>query len=327
MSAPAVISPTVETPTLTVAPKKKRDPRMGLKTSATFATIFTILGHAVFGFEQSWAQVFVALLSGYSCAFLFEWVDARANGRVPEFAGGGKAKVVNFLLAPHMTSITISFLIYVNQRLWIMALACAIAIGSKYVLRVPQNGKLRHFMNPSNFAIAVVLYVFQWTGMLPWGYTVNLHGAWDWIVPGIIVMLGIRLNILFTGRIPTILSWLTSFVLFAWVRSMILGYPFTGQLVVLTGIPMVLFTLYMITDPQTSPSKLRSQILFGASIALAYSLLLMAHVQYTMFYSVATVCLLRGLWLFWSDLLDKIPIPQKGPPLVQEPVNLQGSTT
>lgn len=319
MSATAAVSPAANAPELTVVPKKKRDPRMGLKTSATFATIFTILGHTVFGFEQSWAQVFVALLSGYSCAFLFEWVDARANGRAPEFAGGGKAKVVNFLLAPHMTSITISFLIYVNQRLWIMALACALAIGSKYVLRVRLNGRLRHFMNPSNFAIAVILYVFQWTGMLPWAYTVNLHGAWDWAVPGIIVMLGIRLNILFTARIPTIVSWLLSFVAFAWLRSLVLGYPFVGQLVVLTGIPMVLFTLYMITDPQTSPSKFSSQIVFGSSIALAYSLLLMAHVQYTMFYSVAAVCLLRGAWLYWVDLSDKISIPQGRPPLVQEP--------
>jgi hypothetical protein len=319
-----MVSPIADAPALTVAPKKKRDPRMGLRTSATFATIFTILGHTVFGFEQSWAQVFVALLSGYSCAFLFEWVDARSNGRVPEFMGGGKWKVVNFLLAPHMTSITISFLIYTNERLWIMALACAIAIGSKYVLRVRVNGRLRHFMNPSNFAIAVVLYAFQWTGMLPWAYTVNLHGAWDWIVPAIIVMLGIRLNILFTGRIPTIVAWLTSFVVFAGLRSWYLGYPFTGQLVVLTGIPMVLFTLYMITDPQTSPAKRSSQILFGSGIALAYSLLLMAHVQYTMFYSVAAVCMVRGIWLYWDDLraTSSIRIPQGGAPLAQEPIKL-----
>ena len=246
------------------AVKKKPDPRMGLRTSATFATIFTILGHTVFGFEQSWAQVFVALISGYSCAFLFEWVDARANRRPPEFAGGGLGKVVNFLLAPHMTSITLSFLIYVNQRLWIMALAAAIAIGSKYVLRVRQNGRLRHFMNPSNLAIVIIVFVFQWTAMLPWSYTVDLHGAWDWIVPLIIVMLGMRLNILFTGRIPTIVSWLATFIALAALRSWYFDYPLAGQLVVLTGIPMVLFTLYMITDPQTSPSPFKSQIAFGS---------------------------------------------------------------
>ena len=79
MNATQIAPPVVDSVAPKVAPTKKRDPRMGLKTSATFATIFTILGHAVFGFEQSWAQIFVALASGYSCAFLFEWVDARAN--------------------------------------------------------------------------------------------------------------------------------------------------------------------------------------------------------------------------------------------------------
>ncbi len=302
MSAPA---PAMSAPAMGAAPKKKRDPRMGLRTSATFATIFTILGHTVFGFEQSWAQVFVALISGYSCAFLFEWVDAKANHRAPEFLGGGARKVVDFLLAPHMTSITLSFLIYVNQRLWIMALACALALGSKYVLRVRQNGRLRHFMNPSNFAIAIILVAYQWTGMLPWQYTADIRGVWDWLVPLIIVMLGVRLNILFTGRVPTILSWLVTFVVLAAARAWIFGYPFAGQLVVLTGIPMVLFTLYMITDPQTSPSPLRSQILFGAGIACAYSVLLALHVQYTMFYSVTAICLIRGLWLFALNLRER----------------------
>jgi len=324
MSASATLSPVTAAPVL-AAPPKKKDPRMGLKTSATFATIFTILGHAVFGFEQSWAQIFVALISGYSCAFLFEWVDARTNNRTPDFAGGGFGKKVNFLLAPHMTSITMSFLIYVNQRMWLMAVAVAIAIGSKYVLRVRQNGRLRHFMNPSNFAVAVVLYAFQGTaGMLPWGYTVDLHGAWDWIVPVVIVMLGTRLNIMFTGRIPTIVAWLTSFVLFAALRSWYLGYPFAGQLVVLTGIPMVLFTLYMITDPQTSPSKLSSQVLFGSGIALAYSLLLMTHVQYTMFYSVAAVCMIRGMWMQWVDMRETslAQVPRGRTSLAQEPIKL-----
>jgi hypothetical protein len=160
--------------------------------------------------------------------------------------------------------------------------------------------------------------------MLPWGYTVDLHGAWDWIVPVVIVLLGTRLNIMFTGRIPTIIAWLTSFVLFAGLRSWYLGYPFAGQLVVLTGIPMVLFTLYMITDPQTSPSKLSSQVLFGSGIALAYSLLLMAHVQYTMFYSVAAVCMIRGMWLQWVDMRETslAQVPRGRSSLAQEPIKL-----
>lgn len=285
-------------------PPQKRDPRNGLRMSATLATVFTILGHTVFGFEQSAAQVVVALVTGYTCAFLFEWVDSRANGVPPGFAGGGARKCIDFLLSAHMTSITLSFLLYFNERLWIVAFAVAIAIGSKYVLRVRQNGRLQHFMNPSNFAIAVVLLTYQWTGVLPWSYTVNLHGVFDWLVPLIIVGLGMRLNILFTGRIPTVASWVGTFLVLATVRAWIQGTAVAGELVVLTGIPMVLFTFYMITDPQTSPSRLQSQILFGSGIALAYSLLLALHVQYTMFYSVTAVCGIRGLWLTAASLRE-----------------------
>ncbi len=300
------------------APGKKRDPRIGLRTSATLATVFTILGHTVFGFEQPVAQVVVALITGYACAVFFEWVDARANHVVPGFMGGGVRKTVDFLLSAHMTSITLSFLLYFNRRLWIMALAVSLAIGSKYVLRVCQNGRLQHFMNPSNFAIAVVLAFYQWAGVLPWGFTVNLHGALDWIVPLAIVMLGFRLNLLFTGRLPTVAAWLGTFIVLAAARAWLLHTPVVGQLVVLTGIPMVLFTFYMITDPQTSPSRLKSQIVFGGGIAFAYSVLLMLHVNYTMFYSVTVICTIRGLFLTAISLRESslkpaaVPAPVSG---------------
>jgi hypothetical protein len=277
---------------------KVRDPRNGLRMSATMATIFTVLGHTVFGFEQSWAQMFIALGTGYACALLFEWVDARACGDVPGYAGGGFKKVVDFLLSAHMTSITLSFLLFFNQQLWITSLAVALAIGSKYVLRVPSpTGRLQHFMNPSNFAIAVILGFYTWTGVLPWGFTVDLHGWADAALPLIIVMLGMRLNLMFTGRLPTIASWLATFILLGYCRALFKGTGVATELVVLTGIPMVLFTFYMITDPQTSPSRLRSQIIYGSSIAACYSALLMLTVNYTMFYSVTIVCAVRGLWL------------------------------
>lgn len=303
-------------------PKKVRDPRNGLRMSATLATVFTILGHTVFGFEQSWAQVVVALLTGYTCALFFEWVDARANGITPGYSGGGFRKFVDFLLSAHMTSITMSFLLFVGPRLWIMAFAVALAIGSKYVLRVRQNGRLQHFMNPSNLAIAVVLITYQWTGILPWAFTTSLFGVWDWIVPLIIVGLGMRLNLFFTGRIPTILSWLSAFILLGTARALYFGTPILAEIVPLTGIAFVLFTFYMITDPQTSPASLRGQILFGSGIALAYSVLLMLHVQYTMFYSVTVIAATRGMYLYFLSRRKPIAVPTPVPAPVVGPVRL-----
>jgi hypothetical protein len=205
------------------------------------------------------------------------------------------------MLSAHMTSITLSFLLYYNRRLWVAAFTVALALGSKYLFRVRVNGHLKHFMNPSNFGIAVVLLAFQWVGLLPWGWTINLHGSWDWIVPLIITGLGLRLNLLFTGRLPLIASWLGAFILQAAFRSWRMDTPLVGQLVVLTGIAMVLFTLYMITDPQTSPSRPRSQVIFGAGVALAYSILFDLHVQYTMFYAVTVVCAIRGVVLYLAS--------------------------
>ncbi len=138
--------------------RKKRDPRTGLKMSASLATVFTILGHTVFGFEQPLSQVFVALGNRLLLRVAFR-MGRCAGQRLPArpTPAAAFAKLVDFLLAPHMTSITLSFLLYFGERLWIMALTVALAIGSKHVLRVRVNGRLQHFMNPSNFGIAIVL--------------------------------------------------------------------------------------------------------------------------------------------------------------------------
>jgi Na+-translocating ferredoxin:NAD+ oxidoreductase RnfD subunit len=86
--------------------------------------------------------------------------------------------------------------------------------------------------------------------------------------------------------------------------------PFAGQMSPLTGVAVVLFTLYMITDPQTSPSKKRSQIIFGGGIALVYSILFdVFHLQYTLFYAVTIVCATRGLLLYIDSKREPAPEP------------------
>ena len=77
---------------MTEAPKQKaRDPRNGLRMSATMATIFTLLGHTVFGFEQP--SVVSCAGDGHTTALLFEgWmrvqvVTRRATRRTPQGRG------------------------------------------------------------------------------------------------------------------------------------------------------------------------------------------------------------------------------------------------
>jgi hypothetical protein len=139
----------------TTEPKKprQRDPRSGNRTAAALATVLTIFGHTLLGFEQALAHIFVALATGYSCALVLEYVDARANKRPAGFSGGGWRKVVDYLVSVHMTSITMSFLLYTNTRLAILAFAVALAVGSKYLFRVrSESGRYIHFFNPWRYA-------------------------------------------------------------------------------------------------------------------------------------------------------------------------------
>src|SRR5215467_4249958 len=59
----------------------------GLRRFAVAITVLNILGHAFFGFEQSFAQPVVALVSAYSAELLLEFIDARCNRRALRFMG------------------------------------------------------------------------------------------------------------------------------------------------------------------------------------------------------------------------------------------------
>ena len=278
--------------------KKKRDPRVGLRTSATLATVLTLLGHTVLGFEQPASMILVALATGYSSALFFEWLDARFNQRQPGYRGRGWKGAVDYLLSAHMTAITMSFLIYTNSRIGVMAFAVAAAIASKYLFRVEMDGKLQHFMNPSNFGIALSIVLFPWIAPIPYIFTEHVTGFFDILVPAVIFLLGFRLNFLFTKRIPLILSWFGAYVFQAFARWLLLDHRFEAPLASMTGAAFVLFSFYMITDPRTSPSSLRGQIAFGTSIGLVYGVLIAFQLTFTAFFAMTTVCAGRGALLY-----------------------------
>ena len=69
----------------------------GLRRFAIAITVFNILGHTVFGFEQAWIQPLVSILTAYACEIWFELVDCYAHARKPRFSGGWR-NMVDFLL-------------------------------------------------------------------------------------------------------------------------------------------------------------------------------------------------------------------------------------
>lgn len=271
----------------------------GLRRFAIAITVLNILGHAFFGFEQSWAHPFVALAAAYSAELFLEFIDARCNQRPLRFLGGGPRRFVDFLLSAHISGLACAMLLYTNETFGPVIFASVVAICSKAVLRAPNGNGTRHFLNPSNFGITLTLLVFAWVSVAPpYQFTENMTGFGDWVLPGVIVCTGTFLNARFTHRLPLIAAWLGGFVAQAAVRSLFFDTPLEAALVPMTGVAFILYTFYMITDPATTPAGRREQIAFGFSVAAVYGLLMVTHVVFGLFFALTIVCTVRGLWMY-----------------------------
>lgn len=278
----------------------------GLRRFAIAITVLNILGHTVLGFEQSWAHPLVALITAYSIEILLEIIDAWVNQHSVRFAVGW-GKLVDFLLSAHITALAVSMLLYANERLLPIAFATAVAIGSKAIFRVSVGQGTRHFFNPSNFGISVTLLLFPWVGIAPpYQFTENLTGWQDWLLPAVIICSGTFLNARFTGKLPLIAGWVGGFALQALIRSTLFGTPLVAALLPMTGVAFVLFTFYMVTDPGTTPSQPLNQVIFGASVAFAYGVLMAFHIVFGMFFGLTIICTLRGLSLYFQELTSKM---------------------
>ena len=145
----------------------------------------------------------------------------------------------------------------------------------------------------------MTLLVFSWVSVAPpYQFTENMIGFGDWILPGVIVCTGTFLNARFTHRLPLIAAWLGGFIAQAALRSLFFGTQLDAALVPMTGVAFILYTFYMVTDPATTPSGRRDQIIFGLSVAAVYGLLMVNHVVFGLFFALTIVCGVRGLGMY-----------------------------
>jgi hypothetical protein len=260
---------------------------------------WNILGHTYLGFEQAWAAPFVGVGSALFIHFLLEWVDARARNREARFAGGWR-NFLNALPPALIPGFACAMLLYANERLWPIVFAVALSLGSKVLLRAPVgNGLSQHIFNPSNFGVALTLVLFPQVGFAPpYHFTENITGVWDWILPGVILLSGVIIHGCFTGRLPLVTAWLLGFALQGELRAWIFDTPPLVPLMPMTSAAFIVFTLYMIPDPATTPLKAVRQVVFGLSVAAIYGLLQVLHLVFGLFFALLTVCAIRGLSLY-----------------------------
>jgi hypothetical protein len=313
-------------PTLNFYPN--RNPKLrffALWYFATLITLWTIAGHTILGFEQSYALPVAALLTAFGASFLLEWANSKATGKPPRYSGSW-TNFFNFLPPAIIPALACAMLLYPNQRIWPVVFATGLSIASKVLFRAPiGNGMTQHIFNPSNLGITVTLLLMPSVGLAPpYMFTENVTGLWNWVIPGIILVAGAIVHAKFTGRFPLVIAWTLGFILQGMIRAAIFGIPWVVPLVPVTSAAFSLFTLFMIPDPATTPLKPSRQVLFGLSIAALYGLLFLEHVVFGMFIALACASAARGVALWAGSALARRKRAAEQP-VAQRPAALAAS--
>lgn len=271
--------------------------RKALLRFAISISVLTIVGHAVLGFEQAPIVPVATIAVSYAVSLLLEWLDSWARGRRPDYSGG-RTNMFYFLLPAHISALACALLLYADN-LGPYLFAAAAAAGSKYVFRITVKGRSRHYLNPSNFGIAITLLTMPLVGFVPpYQFLNNIDQPWDWAVPLGILMAGTMLNAKLTRKLPLILGWVGGYVLQAVARTVFFGDSLAATLGMMTGVAFILFTNYMITDPGTTPVKRGRQVCFGLGAAAVYGTLVVSGVSYAIFFALTIVCAIRGAVMY-----------------------------
>jgi Na+-transporting NADH:ubiquinone oxidoreductase subunit NqrB len=155
-----------------------------------------------------------------------------------------------------ITALGLSMLLR-TEHIGTMILAAVIAISSKFLLKV--NGK--HLFNPTNLGIvaAVVLTHDAWISPGQWGesswYALLFLGTGGIVVQRV-------------GRWDTTGAFLVSYALLELGRNLWLGWTWDVLLHRLTSGSLLVFSLFMITDPRTIPDARVARLVWAGAIAL-----------------------------------------------------------
>ena len=262
------------TPPLEVA-KPRRIPFDNRYVAPLFITCILLVGHLSYGILESYKKTALAI----GAAIITELI----LGRI--FFG----KWLN-LASAYITGISVGILIR-SPAYWPYALGSVISIMSKYVLRI----KGRHIWNPSNFGIAVLLFLAPETMAIlsiQWGNNL-LPIVVIWTLGSIIIWRARRFHISAT--------YVVSFFLFAFLRSWITGDPWQAEVAPITGPMYQLFVFFMITDPKTTVRSRTGQCMVAFCVALVAFILRLGQVVYAPIYALFLVGPTANLIEIWLD--------------------------
>lgn len=246
-------------------------------------TCILLGGQLSFGILESYPKTLLAIMT----AIAMELVLARLfTGKWPHLASA------------YISGISVGILVR-SPALWPYMLCSMISITSKYVLRVRD----RHIWNPSNFGICAMLVLAPMavaTLSVQWG-----NSLWPmiviWALGSVIVW---RLK-----RFHITATYVVSFILFAFVRSLITGHTFQAEVAPITGPMYQLFVFFMITDPKTTVRSKAAQCAVAVGVAFVETILRLMQIVHAPYYALFLVGPTANLIEIWlTSRLRVVPV-------------------
>jgi enediyne biosynthesis protein E5 len=253
---------------------------------AALATLL-VLGKLAFGFDISWLQVGITLTS----ALAWQWLAASMGW--PSTAAMGTSPPPFEWKSALISGLSLCLLLRTRILVW-AGIAGIVAVGSKFVLRVPRagGGGAKHLLNPTNGAIVLLLLCGApvWVSPAQWGH----HLALAFGIAGFGSLVVHR-----SARSDVTLAFLAAWAALLFGRAAWLGQAWSAPLHQLESGSLALFAFHMISDPKTTPDSRAGRVVFACLVALGTGL-----VQFVLYRTNGLLWSLAACSLF-VPLLDR----------------------
>ena len=247
-----------------------------------FITSILVVGNLSFGMLESYKKTGIAIVASLITELILSKIYF---GKWP------------ILASAYISGISVGILVR-SPAVWPYFVCAVVSIMSKYVLRVNN----RHIWNPSNFGIAVLVFLAPETVAtlsIQWGnYLLPMIVIWG--LGSVIIARLHRFNI--TG------TYVACFIALAFVRSWITGSPWQSEVAPLTGPMYQLFIFFMITDPKTTVKSRKWQCVVVAIVALVEMILRLDQVVYAPFYALFMVGPAALLVEYWFESRKSVSV-------------------
>ena len=173
-----------------------------------------------------------------------------------QYAGTSLFRLPRFdPLSALITSLSLTLLLR-TELIGLAAAAAAIAIGSKFLIRV--RGK--HVFNPANVALVTLMLLSDnaWVSSGQWGSAAI--GAFGLACLGFLVLTRAR-------RAETTIAFLCVYGALLLGRAVWLGDPMSIPLHQLQNGALLIFAFFMISDPKTTPNTPVGRTIFATLVA------------------------------------------------------------